>query len=85
MHGATFGAYHAASMAVLSRWFPGGQQARAQAIYGSISYGAGGMLGNLASGTAWDWVGAGLTYTLGSVFAAIGLLLMMRSMAVAKA
>lgn len=84
MHGATFGAYHAASMAVLSRWFPGGQQARAQAVYGSVSYGAGGMLGNLASGAAWDSIGAGLTYTLGSAFAAIGLLLMMRSMAIAR-
>lgn len=80
MHGATFGAYHAAAVAALNKWFPAGQQARVQALYGSISFGAGGMVGNLVSGAAWDWLGAGLTYTIGSAFAAAGLLLTLRGM-----
>jgi MFS transporter, PPP family, 3-phenylpropionic acid transporter len=75
MHGATFGAFHAAAVAALNHWFPARQQARVQALYGSVSFGAGGMIGNLASGAAWDAVGPGLTFTLGSVFAATGLLL----------
>ncbi len=78
LHGATFGAYHAAAVAVLNQWFPARQQARVQALYGSISYGAGGMLGNIASGAVWEWLGAGPTFTLGSIFAAISLLLAWR-------
>ncbi len=75
MHGATFGACHAAAVAALNEWFPAGQQARVQALYGSVSFGAGGMLGNLASGVAWESIGPGATFTLGSAFAAVGLLL----------
>lgn len=74
LHGATFGAYHAATVAVISKWFPGRLQARGQALYGSVSFGAGGMLGGLASGWAWDWAGPALTYSLGSAFALVGLL-----------
>jgi PPP family 3-phenylpropionic acid transporter len=80
MHGATFGAYHAAAVAALNRWFSSRQQARAQAIYGSISFGAGGMVGGLVSGQAWDSLGPGLTYSLGSAFAAVGLLLVWRGL-----
>ncbi len=78
LHGATFGVCHAATVAALHRWFPGGQQARAQALYGSISFGAGGMLGALASGQTWQAFGPGWTYTLGSLFALAGLLLVWR-------
>lgn len=81
MHGATFGAYHAAAVAALNQWFPPQQQGRVQALYGSISFGAGGMLGNLVSGPAWEGIGAGWTYTLGSAFAAIGLALLWRGIA----
>ncbi len=81
MHGATFGAYHAAAVAALNRWFPARHQARVQALYGSISFGAGGMLGNLVSGAAWESLGPGLTFSLGSGLAAVGLLLTWRGMA----
>jgi PPP family 3-phenylpropionic acid transporter len=78
LHGATFGACHAAAVAALNRWFPAQQQGRIQALYGSISYGAGGMFGNIASGAVWDWLGAGPAFTLGSVFAGISVLLAWR-------
>jgi PPP family 3-phenylpropionic acid transporter len=81
MHGATFGAYHAAAIAAFNRWFPARHQARVQALYGSISFGAGGMLGNLVSGAAWQAVGPELTFSLGAALAAIGLLLTWRGMA----
>jgi PPP family 3-phenylpropionic acid transporter len=45
LHGASFGAHHAATMAALNHWFAAGQQARAQALYGSVAYGAGGLGG----------------------------------------
>jgi MFS transporter, PPP family, 3-phenylpropionic acid transporter len=84
MHGATFGAYHAAAVAALNRWFPASQQARVQALYGSISFGAGGMFGNLVSGAAWEGIGSALTFSLGSLLAAVGLLLTWRGMARAQ-
>jgi len=78
MHGATFGAHHAASVAALNHWFPARQQARVQAMYGSISFGAGGMLGNLLSGAFWETMGSGLTFSGAAVLAAVGLLLVWR-------
>ncbi len=73
LHGATFGAYHAAAIAVVNLWFPGRLQSRGQALYGSLSFGAGGMLGGLLSGYTWDTLGSAWTFTLGSGFALAGL------------
>ena len=78
MHGLTFGAYHAASIAAINLWFPGRAQGRGQALYSSISFGAGGLLGGLISGWVWEVIGAGWTYSLGSLFALIGLFLVWR-------
>jgi len=75
LHGATFGAHHAVAVAALHRWFPAPQQARAQALYGSATFGAGGMLGGLLSGQTWDAWGAGWTFSVGALFALAGLLL----------
>ena len=78
LHGLTFGAYHASAIAAVNQWFPGKTQGRGQALYSSLSFGAGGLLGALVSGRTWDWLGSGWTFTLGSVFALIGLLLIWR-------
>lgn len=75
LHGTTFGTYHAAALAVVQRWFSGSRQTRGQAVYLSISFGAGGMAGSLLSGALWDTVGPGWTFTASSVAAAAGLLL----------
>jgi PPP family 3-phenylpropionic acid transporter len=72
LHGLTFGAYHASAIAAVNCWFPGQAQARGQALYSSLSFGAGGLLGALISGRTWDALGAGWTFTLGAVFAALG-------------
>ena len=81
MHGATFGAFHVAAVTALNRWFPSQQQGRVQALYGSISFGAGGMLGNLFSGEAWTSLGPEWTYTVGAALAFVGWLLVWRGMA----
>ncbi len=78
LHAATFGAYHAASVAAVNRWFSGRHQARGQALYGSISFGAGGMLGGLVSGWTWDVLGAELTFSLSSTFALAGMIILWR-------
>ena len=49
-----------------------------QALYGSLSFGAGGMLGGLLSGWSWDALGAELTFTLSSAFAFVGMLILWR-------
>lgn len=80
MHGATFGAYHAGAMAALTHWFAPRQQARIQGLYGSVSFGAGGMVGGLISGEAWGSVGAGATYTFAALCAACGWFLVWRGL-----
>jgi len=76
LHGATFGAYHSAAVAAVNRWFGVRHQARGQALYGSISFGAGGMIGGVISGYTWERVGPEWTYSLGSLFAFLGLLVL---------
>ncbi len=78
LHGASFGAHHAATMAALNRWFEPGQQARAQALYGSVAYGAGGLGGALLAGALWERAGAGITFSAASLLALIGLILVWR-------
>ncbi|GAB2180281.1 MFS transporter [Denitratisoma sp. agr-D3] len=72
LHGATFGACHAGAMAALNRWFASHHQGRAQSLYSSFSFGGGSVLGGLVSGYGWQHWGAGPTYSLAALFAAIG-------------
>ena len=78
LHGASFGAHHAATMAALNRWFATGQQARAQALYGSVAYGAGGLGGALLAGLLWERVGPEITFSAASLLALVGLVLVWR-------
>lgn len=78
LHGLTFGAYHAAAIAAITQWFPGKSQGRGQALYSSLSFGAGGLVGALISGRTWDDWGAGWSFSLGAAFALAGWLLIYR-------
>lgn len=78
LHGITFGAFHAAAIAAINRWFPGRTQARGQALYSSLSFGAGGLVGGMISGYLWDTIGPAWVYTLSAGFAVIGWLLAAR-------
>jgi PPP family 3-phenylpropionic acid transporter len=75
LHAATFGVYHAASVAMIHREFAGVQQARGQALYSSISYGAGGAAGTLLAGWSWVALGAGWTFTISSLAGLVGAVL----------
>jgi MFS transporter, PPP family, 3-phenylpropionic acid transporter len=79
LHGLTFGAFHAGSVAALNKWFDARQQARAQALYGSVSFGAGGMVGGLAAGWMWAPLGGAWAFALSSLFALAGFLLLQSS------
>jgi PPP family 3-phenylpropionic acid transporter len=77
LHAATFGAYHASSVGLIHEYFQGRHQSRGQALFGSISYGAGGMAGGLLSGPIWQHWGASLLYTFSAVAALVGLALIL--------
>ena len=78
LHGLTFATFHSAAIAAISRWFVGGTRARGQAVYSSLSFGAGGAVGGLVSGWAWECFGGQAAFASGSLFAVIGLLVIYR-------
>lgn len=69
LHAATFGAYHSAAVEVIHRFFKGKHQSKGQALYNSVSFGAGGTLGGLYSGMAWETLGPDVTFTISAGFA----------------
>ncbi len=75
LHAATFGAFHAASVAAVHRVFPEAAQARGQTLYSSISYGAGGAAGALGAGWLWEVAGPGSAFTLSALAGLAGLLI----------
>ena len=77
LHAASFGAYHAASVGLIHEFFQGRHQSKGQAMFGSLTYGAGGMLGGLASGPIWQHYGATVLYSCSAGVALLGLLLIM--------
>jgi PPP family 3-phenylpropionic acid transporter len=72
LHAATFGSFHAASVAAMHRIFPATAQARAQAIFSSVSYGAGGAAGALIAGWAWAAAGPPLAFSLAALAGLVG-------------
>ena len=77
LHAATFGAFHASGVALIHQFFKGRHQSRGQALYGSISYGAGGVLGGLLSGPVWEHWGASVMFSMSALAALLGMLLML--------
>ena len=45
LHAASFGIYHASAIELIHRYFPGAHQGKGQALYSSVSFGAGGAVG----------------------------------------
>jgi PPP family 3-phenylpropionic acid transporter len=78
LHAASFGIYHAAAIQLVHRYFPAPHQGRGQALYSSLSFGAGGALGSLLGGYAWVALGAGATFVLASGLALAGALVSWR-------
>jgi MFS transporter, PPP family, 3-phenylpropionic acid transporter len=75
LHAASFGSFHAASVAVVHRVFPAAAQARGQTLFSGVTYGAGGAIGALAAGWAWEAAGPGPAFSLSALAALAGLVL----------
>lgn len=70
LHAATFGSTHIAAIYFVHRYFPGYHRGKGQALYSSMSFGLGGMIGSYTSGVLWDSYGVATVY-----YAAAGLCL----------
>ena len=66
LHAASFGLYHMCLIQLIHRYFSGQHQGQGQALYSSISFGAGMSLGTLLSGYLWHFSPA-LTLVCASV------------------
>jgi PPP family 3-phenylpropionic acid transporter len=82
LHAATFGVFHAGSVAAVHRLFPGALAARGQAFYSSIAYGLGGAAGSLIAGWTWTGLGASASFVVSAMFAAAGAILVARKLRV---
>lgn len=83
LHAATFGVYHSAAIQLIHRYFRGRHQGRGQALYSSLSFGAGGAVGALYSGQLWDAGGGIAAYSAAALVSAAALLLAWRRLEVA--
>lgn len=72
LHAATFAAFHAAAIHLVHHYFRGHTQGRGQALYSSLSFGAGGAVGSLLSGMLWSGAGAGFVFILSAPAAGLG-------------
>ncbi len=75
LHAATFGTFHAAAVLLVFQFFKQGQQGRGQALYSSLSFGAGGALGSVASGWMWETFSPSTTFLSATAAAALGFLI----------
>ena len=72
LHAATFGLHHAVAMYVLRRAFRDRHLGRAQAVYASVSFGAGSALGSLVAGQLWASFGGEAAFFGAAALATVG-------------
>lgn len=67
LHAATFGLAHLVAIQLLRQYFGPTHSGKGQALYSSIAFGLGSMLGSLYSGFFWDFLGPQAVYVLASL------------------
>lgn len=75
LHAATFGSAHVAAIHLIHRYFSGSLQGRGQALYSSISFGLGGVIGSYCSGILWASKGPVFVFLIASVTSAVALII----------
>ena len=71
LHAFSFGVFHAVSMHLIHQFFPGSLQGRGQALYSSLSFGAGNAVGSLAAGYLWQGLGPTAMFDLATTLGAL--------------
>ena len=82
LHAATFGVYHGAAIQLIHRYFRGSHQGRGQALYSSLSFGAGGAVGALYSGYIWASGGGVISFGVAALISGGALLFAWRGLKV---
>ena len=72
LHAASFGSFHAASVAAVHRVFPPSAQATGQTVFSSVSYGAGAAAGTMLAGWAWAAGGGQLAFSVAAAASLAG-------------
>lgn len=79
LHAASFALYHAVAIQLIHQHFKGRNQGRGQALYSSLSFGAGGAAGTLLSGYTWEMSnGPALSYAWAAAACLIAVVLVRR-------
>lgn len=66
-HAASFGLYHAVAIQLIHQYFVGKNQGKGQALYSSVSFGAGGAIGSLYAGYTWESLGTTATFMIAAM------------------
>ena len=77
LHAASFGLYHAVMIFLIHSLFTGSHQGRGQALYSSVSFGAGGAAGILLSGYLWTEMGPQTMYLMAALTSLCALLVVL--------
>ena len=67
LHAASFGVAHVVAIQLLHRYFGSHHQSKGQALYSSISFGLGGMIGSFYSGYFWDVLGGETVFVIAAL------------------
>ena len=75
LHAASFGGTHIAAMHLIYDYFGEAHQGKGQAIYTSLSFGLGGVLGSLYAGYTWETQSPDFVFLMAAISCAIAFLL----------
>ena len=79
LHAGTFGIYHAVAIQLIHEYFTGKHQGKGQALYSSLSFGAGGALGSFLSGYTYDYLGPSVMFYGAAVTSAVAFLVAIKT------
>jgi PPP family 3-phenylpropionic acid transporter len=75
LHAASFGVAHVVAMQLLQGYFGERHQSKGQALYSSLSFGLGGMLGSYYSGYLWDELGGSVVFVIAALASGVAFLI----------
>jgi PPP family 3-phenylpropionic acid transporter len=75
LHAATFAGAHIAAIHLVHLYFGDRHQGKGQALYTSLTFGLGGMLGSYFSGYYWDLFGAEFVYSVAAALCSLAFII----------
>jgi len=78
LHAASFGLFHAVAIQLFHQHFSGQHAGKGQAIYSSVSFGAGGALGTYLSGILWESSSPESSFWLSAIMSLIAFFIVLR-------